>query len=808
MAAGLALARNHPAGTFLALLPVVLLASLLIMRGRPLWGNGTPRRSTGFLWAVALIALTFLLGAGFSIIHARNNPVPDLLATWRAHGFEPYHTPVTLRGRLLDLEILPGDRAALWLRFVDYRISGRPGLRGSAGRPVTVRLTTPWPPLEGRAHWRPGERLEITARLGPARSFRNPGAFNYGSYLQGRGIHLTGTIKSSQLVRRIEGEKGGRRFIMPAIRARLVASLRRAAGAENETTAAFLSALLVGERSALPARLEATLRRAGVYHIIALSGLNVGLVALLAATLLRLLPLRIRSRRGLTTLAIVAYGAVVRGSGSIQRAILMGLLLLSGGIAGRPVSALGAIAVSAILLLIRRPVLIEDAGFQLTFGATLGIVLLAPQLPDPSRCSLARLALQPLGVSAAALAGITLITAFHFHTITPAALLGNLAAVPIASLLLYLAILIVAIEPLIPGIARLAASTAEHLLAWLETVCRIVSSPELSSFYVLPPSSTLVICGGIALIAAGVYRGRPARIASAVLSIVFLVVATNGRLEKRHGGNLELIVLDVAQGDALLLRFPTGLTMLIDAGGFSRSRFDVGERVVAPALRALGHLRIDILVVTHAHQDHLGGAATILDQFAPGALWLGRMPDRHAALEKLVALAEARGIPVVHPRAGVRIRTGGALVEVLHPGRMPGSGSRNNDSLVLRILYNRRALLLTGDLEREGEAGIVKMACASARADLLKVGHHGSRTSTTGDFLDCIDPRWAVISVGSTNPWNHPDYAVLERLRGRGVTVYRTDREGALIFSTDGEGPWRGRRLMEEIRSAGRSGDE
>ncbi len=797
LAAGLTLARDRAAVMIFALLPVVPLASLLILRRRPPGENRMPRRSSWIPSGMVLIALACLVGAGISFIHARIDPIPDLLADWNAHGFEPNRTPVTLRGRLLDLETLPGDRAALWLQFVDYRIPGHPGYRGSSGRRVTVRLTAPLPSTEEGAPWRPGELLEITARLGPPRSFRNPGAFDYESYLLARGVHLTGTIKSSRLVRRIEGTEAGRRFIAPAIRARLVASLRRAAGPDNETTAAFLSALLVGERSALPERLEATLRRAGVYHIIALSGLNVGLIALLAAALVRLLPLRIGTRRSLTALAVLAYGALVRSSGSIQRATLMGFLLLSGGIVGRRISALGTIAVSAILLLTRRPVLIEDAGFQLTFGATLAIVLLAPQQSGPGRRGRARLALQPLGISAAALAGTSLITAFHFHTITPAALLSNLVAVPIASLLLYIAILIVTLEPLAPGIASLAASAAGHLLALLESVCRTVAAPAFSSFHVLPPSSTLVIWGGTALIAAGVYRGRPARIAATALALAFLAAATSGRLERQHEGNLELIVLDVSQGDALLIRFPTGITMLIDAGGFAGSRFDVGERVVAPALRALGHLRLDILAITHAHQDHLGGAAAILDQFSPTALWLGGTPNQHAALENLVRLAEARNIAVVRPPAGVRIRTGGTLLEVLHPGRRPASRSPNNNSLVLRILHGRRALLLTGDLEEEGERGIVKTACVSAQADLLKVGHHGSRTSTTRSFLDCIDPRRAVISVGATNPWDHPERDVLERLAGRGIIIHRTDRDGALLFSTDGEAPWSARRLVE-----------
>ena len=241
--------------------------------------------------------------------------------------------------------------------------------------------------------------------------------------------------------------------------------------------------------------------------------------------------------------------------------------------------------------------------------------------------------------------------------------------------------------------------------------------------------------------------------------------------------------------------------MLIDAGGFARTQFDIGSKVVAPALRSLGLLRIDILAITHAHRDHLGGAAAIIKSFSPGAVWLGRMPVDDPAVQEIERLAKQGGGAVVLPRRGVRLVLGGARVNVLNPGRgVEGSGpARNDDSLVLRVSFRRRGVLLTGDLEAALETTLLDER-RELGADLLKIGHHGSRTSTTWPFLRAVGPKFGVISVGAANPWGHPDAEVLGRLREAGVEVYRTDRDGAVRFSTDGKSAWVAERLVPEGR--------
>jgi competence protein ComEC len=252
-------------------------------------------------------------------------------------------------------------------------------------------------------------------------------------------------------------------------------------------------------------------------------------------------------------------------------------------------------------------------------------------------------------------------------------------------------------------------------------------------------------------------------------------------------------MLDVGQGDAILLQLPTGLTVLIDAGGFPGSSFDVGARVVAQALRTLGILRLDLLILTHAHTDHLGGAAAIVREFAPRAIWIGALPPDDPEVQHLVRMAEERTIPVVLPRRGVALTIGGSRLEVLNPGGADPSGrdGANRGSLVVRIVLLDRQALLTGDLERDSERELLRSG-HDLRADLLKVGHHGSRTSTSPDFLHAVAPEIALISVGSTNSWGHPHDEVVRRLLAAGSIVRRSDRDGAVRYRTDGRAPWIG----------------
>ena len=257
---------------------------------------------------------------------------------------------------------------------------------------------------------------------------------------------------------------------------------------------------------------------------------------------------------------------------------------------------------------------------------------------------------------------------------------------------------------------------------------------------------------------------------------------------------LELTVLDVGQGDSLFLSFPHGHTMLVDGGGelgnfhsgSMRSGIDIGEEVVSPYLWSRGIKKIDVVALTHAHEDHLGGLPAIFENFRVGEFWVGR-DIQSAAYRQVLAAARAHGVVIRHLKQGDSFSEDGVSGEVLWPDDLSESqAAKNDDSLVLRLTDGAETLLLAGDIERPSERKILAEE-QPVKVDFLKVAHHGSKTSTTDPFLSAAHPAFAAISVGRDNLFGHPSPEVNERLEAAGVRVYRTDRDGAITASTDGK---------------------
>ncbi|MGB9466922.1 MAG: ComEC/Rec2 family competence protein, partial [Candidatus Acidiferrum sp.] len=257
-------------------------------------------------------------------------------------------------------------------------------------------------------------------------------------------------------------------------------------------------------------------------------------------------------------------------------------------------------------------------------------------------------------------------------------------------------------------------------------------------------------------------------------------------------------VLDVGQGDSLFVVSPHGRTILIDGGGSfggfpgheERNGIDPGEEAVSPYLWSRGFQKLDVVALTHAHQDHIGGLTAILENFRVGALWIGREVES-GALVNLEKVAREKKIPIVHEIRGNDFSWDGVETQFLWPEIAPaeiGPSPKNNDSLVLRLKYGDRSMMLPGDAEKQAESSMLSdNGEAALRADVLKVGHHGSKNSTTMEFLAAVHPRVAVISAGEDNPYGHPNPELLERLTTAGVRILRTDRDGAVHVLADGK---------------------
>jgi competence protein ComEC len=303
----------------------------------------------------------------------------------------------------------------------------------------------------------------------------------------------------------------------------------------------------------------------------------------------------------------------------------------------------------------------------------------------------------------------------------------------------------------------------------------------------------VAIVAGIFLIGVAVWAARNSRfpvwlpVTALACSAAFVFYP---RAVTFHPGVLEVTAIDVGQGDSLLLVTPSGKTLLVDAGGpiggaqASSGNFEIGESVVSPVLWSRNIRRLDAVALTHAHSDHMGGMIAVLQNFRPRVLWVGNNPDI-PAYAALLAEAHRLDIPVQSMEAGDRLVFGGVRVDVLAPADnyTPGPAASNDDSLVLRVAYGRTSVLLEGDAQAASER---QMLGQDLHADLLKVGHHGSKTSTTPQFLAAVAPSYAIVSAAHRNPFGHPKREILDRLQQDHVRTFRTDSLGATSFYLNG----------------------
>jgi competence protein ComEC len=651
--------------------------------------------------------------------------------------------PATLTGRLEgDPLVFAPNRRRLDITL--DTIDAAPG----SGR-VFVTLYGEPPALD------PGQRVRLDARLHRAAGFRNPGGFDYGRYLERQGVFVVASGRADRLT--VLEDPG------PSWNVTLRRGAREAIErALPPASAALLTGLLLGERTALPPEIDTAFRRAGVYHLLAVSGFNVALIAGATFTLLNVVRFPRRLSAGLVIVVVVAFAAVVGPQASVLRAAIMATLVLGALLVERDASVLNALALSAIVILAVRPGDLHDPGFQLSFAATIGIVL-AP-LPRG-------LVTGAVGVSLAAEAAVLPVTLVHFNQVSLVGPLANLFAVPLAGVATVVGLAGVAAGWLAETAGDLLLNGTWPALLALRLLVAATAAPSWALVHLPAPSWPAIAAYVAALLLALAWwhlresRPRPARRARALAICALVAALTLGAwpLVRPPDGRLRVIVLDVGQGDAIVVETPEGPTLLVDAGGGGPWRLDAGERVVAPVLWNRGTLRLRAAVTTHDDQDHAGGMRAVRALFTIAETWTAD------------GLREA-----ARDVGGVRLTGMGGLAAGLPRGR-----SRNDDALVLRIDHGLVSLLLASDVTAATEARLVASG-APLRAAVLKVAHHGSRGSSTDEFLRAVSPQVAVISVGARNAYGHPAPETLARLDASGAAVYRTDRDGAVILESDG----------------------
>jgi competence protein ComEC len=650
--------------------------------------------------------------------------------------------------------------------------------------------------------WRAGRRVTFPATLRRPTTYLDPGVGDAERQLAWRGAALVGSVKSDRLV---EVVSAGTRLAEAASTAR--AAIRRAVASTvapwSARSAAVVDAILIGDRAGLDTAVERRLQEAGTYHVIAISGGNIAILAGLCIVLLRIMRCGPRISAVLVGVMLTSYAFVVEGGSSVARATLMAAIYFSALLFDHRTLPLNVAALTAAILFCIDPLQVVDAGFALTFGATVGILVGMSKFSEALPVSpWLRVPGALLVASACAEVVLLPISAFVFSRVTFAGLIVNFAAIPLMTLVQIAGMAAVGLTWVSSELAPIAGWVAHIAVEGLIGSATLVDIAPWLTRRLAPPLLLVMAAYYAALIAAA--SAAFTRLSTAVLIAAGLWIVLTPTFAFTPQP-LRVTFLDVGQGDAAIVQFPDGRTLNIDAGGLPSTSFDIGGRVIAPALWALGVRRLDYMSVTHGDTDHIGGAASVFRDFRPFEVWEGVPVPPHAPTRELRALADEAGTVWRTLQPADRVSFGDVDLVVHHPPYPDWERQRvrNDDSEVLEIRYGGVSFVFTGDIGRDVER-MIASRFTRAPIRILKVPHHGSATSSSQPFLDALRPDIAVISAGRANTFGHPVQSVLDRYRNVGAAIYRTDQDGAVMVETDGVTvrvlTFTGRKLMLTVR--------
>jgi competence protein ComEC len=761
-----------------SVLPAAAAAPALIVSLLGAWAFFVIKKN----WAAfaLLLAATVFFGAAVTATRDKEYETNALRALKLADYADFFGTLVRSPGHEID-------RDAIILEVEKVRFAGKEEeVRGRLR--LMVPRSAEVPP---RPELFTGDKIKVSARIYASKDFNNFNSPFYARYLKSQGIHNRAFTKSPLLIERTApGKKVSLFHAVSVLRQALQKQLERyfprplPAGISPE--GAVLEALLLGDDGRMDPGMVLSLQKTGLYHLFAISGAHIAIVTFLFFSLFKLIRVPQRTSYGVLIACLVFYALLVEGSPSVFRAVIMTLCFLTGKLLWKDVHLINTISLSAFILLAANPFSLFDLGFQLTFAATLAIILFYPKLIKLfPKLPLKASELTVMSITASL--GVLPILVGDFNRVTFSSLILNYAAVPLVGFVMGAGYIFLPISFAAPFLARAMAFGLRELVRIFSWLSHLLDPVGFISYRV-PTPSWIVLAGYfiflLLLLAPRRFKGQKP-IIFAGFAAFFIILITYPF--PSTSPDLKVTVLDVGQGDSILVEFPGSRKMLIDGGGFPEGSFDVGERVVSPFLWRKGIKKIDDLVLTHAHPDHLNGLPAVARNFRIGEFWEAESP---ADSESYRALGKALGSRVPRKRVtrGFVRRESGAVIEALHPPEGEGVNPRvvdNDRSIVLRLTFGGVSFLLPGDIGRKAEAEVLE-AVPDIKSRVLKAPHHGSDSSSSAAFLAGVSPEYVVITVGEDNRYGFPAPAVLDRYALTGARVFRTDLDGAIEFSTDG----------------------
>ncbi len=692
------------------------------------------------------------------------------------------------------------DCRLLWEAGAGVSLTGRALGFLPAGVQGSVRVA----PLSAASgcRWSGALRLWADGPIRPGRLYAVSGAWQP-ARTPGRGPRAperTGWVVAG----RIEpvGESSWTRHPFLNLRGRLA---QRLWGVYPARWAPLAEALVLGQRETLRPEVSRRIARAGLAHLLAISGLHVGLLAAAFYSLARITRLSPGWARSVTVVVTCAYVVLIGAPASAVRAALMVILWTLTRLAGRASSGFDVLGLAAVFLLSARPWSALEAGFQLSFAGAAAVAYAHSQVGRSPWLREQPWVLRSVAVSALTSVAAVLITApitaTHFGRIAPAAIVGNLLAVPLLTLAMPALFLSALLSPWLE-LASWPAAAAVTLLRGIDLLARLLSSLRWASLDVVRPGLPLAVgCGLLLLLGAHALHGawQRRRFIYALGLLVAFTIAWPPLRARLGPDQLAVYVIDVGQGDAIAIATPRRHWILVDAGP-KRPEFDAGRRAVLPFLREQGVRRVEAFLASHPDLDHVGGAPAVLEAMEVSqVMGSGRVTGQVGQLAVLRWLAK-NGMAWTLAGAGARLSLDEVELRFLHPdaGQLEaGSEAPNENSIVFLLEFGEFRMLFTGDAPGKVEDRLSQESGEELRAQVLKVAHHGSASSTSRFLLRTVQPELAVISVGRGNVYGHPSPFVLGRLGERGIELRRTDRDGTVVIEARRDGTWRARSAAE-----------
>ena len=732
---------------------------------------GLAATALGRRFAATRAASVFLLvlGMGGLLWNARHHgPIGDPLSRYVAAESPQGTCVVEGRVRLRELELAWPEYGHFLLDADRAVLEGEPvALAGG----VEVRWTAPGERVYA------GERVRVRGRLTVALSHINPGVHAKEDRLRRMGVHTAIRSRGAYAVTRVDPAPWWSvRHWASRMRMAQMERLKQAVPAE---ALPFALAIWLGYRGE---RFQRYIE-SGTAHILAVSGLHMALVFVSASFVLRLF---VRNRQWRALLVIVAIAAFALMAGlraSVLRAALMVAVYMLAEFLDREPDAPSALSLAALLLLGWNPDLLFDGGFQLSFLSVASILLFASGIAALLE-AVPRLIRGALATTLSVQILPAPIAIYMFHLFPLAAIPTNLLILPLFTLALWLTFMTSVAAVFSTNVALLFGHALWPLVSLVRWIADAVSGPAFTHPHLTSPTiwailaywAAVACCAGAAL----AQRRRPWLAGAAVMAVLTVLVWSP------IAHKPEVVFLDVGHGDAAFIRTPGGATLLVDAG--DRGRYgDAGKYIVAPFLWANHAGRIDYLFISHPDSDHIGGAFYIVEHVPVGQVFLSAAVSDRTLEKEFLRLCQSQAVPVRRLHAGQSIEVERATVAVIHPPPdWPASASVNDGSLVLRVTLADTTLLLTGDIEADGEAAVVRTDC---RADVLKVPHHGSRTSSSPALVAAVGADEAVVSTGGAWGREALDAAVLARYEAQGARPWRTDSVGGVRLTFGPDGP-------------------